>query len=704
VSFGNEFIGKTEILSASKEDGKDASIFGSKAERSTRKNSFAATLENARERRKARAGGESGGDSGRPGPSESKLLLDLDSVMDSKLKSKKQSEDAKVVKLEKSSEALLQELVKEPIRDMTVDLNEPCSKSGRYWKQEYQSYHDEARSAMMQLLRYKQLATSYAKKKDDEANELAAKLKEEQQRVIGMENKVSKLSSRIRTSRADGKEDESPELIKELARQTALAVQYRAQVEEFKAAVELTTDLAKEDNVLPSPKRERKKLREQLREIASLRDEVANLRQTVDAVEKTTKRLQEENTKLTQDLLHADLRFENYKEKAEKQRQSLEDQVRKRDQALSTLQKEYDSQREQSRSTRRDGERLIKLKGDQVAALKKEVAYLKGADTTITDLQTALEKKDLEHSKIVANYIKQIAELKRSIGEDIDTTTEPENVVFDLDAKVPPARPRGRSQASADTCHRESLIPVLSSISRPSKSMVPIRPLRSDTPTGSPRLRNTASFPALSEITNSASTDRMAFKKPESVNLRNQTDVKDDQFKASTDRLASKKPNVIPESPAAFKKSDVVQATPFTRRLNDVTERFNDLTFSEMDLDLPSPEPSLPIIHPPNAHARKCHASPRPSMLYIASSPPKPVMVRPHSSDELSRQRSIGDLAGRRQAFVSSSRSSNLDSNTSKTRSTLPPERAAAAKARLAEKNREKQRMKEAAAGKENIR
>ena len=126
--------------------------------------------------------------------------------------------------------------------DMTMDLNEPHSQSGIYWKSEFEQYHSEAQSEMKKLMKYKNLAKSYAKRKDAEALDLAEKLKEEQRRVVSMEDKISKLSSQISISGLEGQEDNSPVMIRELARQTALAVQYRAQVEEFRAALEEGTD------------------------------------------------------------------------------------------------------------------------------------------------------------------------------------------------------------------------------------------------------------------------------------------------------------------------------------------------------------------------------------------------------------------------------------------------------------------------------
>jgi hypothetical protein len=121
---------------------------------------------------------------------------------------------------------------------MTVDLNEPHSQSGKFWKSNFEQYHEDAKAEMAKLFKYKQLAKSYAKLKDVQSINLEEKLKEEQRKVLSMEDQISKLTAQIATASKDGTGVESPELTKELARQTATAIQYRAQVEEFRLALE----------------------------------------------------------------------------------------------------------------------------------------------------------------------------------------------------------------------------------------------------------------------------------------------------------------------------------------------------------------------------------------------------------------------------------------------------------------------------------
>jgi hypothetical protein len=121
-------------------------------------------------------------------------------------------------------------------------------------------------------------------------------------------------------------------------------------------------------------------------------------------------------------------------------------------------------------------------------------------------------------------------------------------------------------------------------------------------------------------------------------------------------------------------------------------------------MQLPSPEPSITEFTSKPIHERNCKASPRPSMFNIASSPPRAAVVRPQTSGELSRQRSNNNLTARRLANLSSSGVSSLEG--SRQRVALPPDRAAAARARLERKNAEKKRAQDLGGerNKENIR
>ncbi|KAH7321723.1 spindle pole body formation-associated protein-domain-containing protein [Rhexocercosporidium sp. MPI-PUGE-AT-0058] len=527
--------------------------------------------------------------------------------------------------------------------DMTLDLNHPHSKSGKFWKSEYEQYHEEALVGMKKLMAYKELAKSYAKHKDAENIDLAKKLKESQQTVANMEDKMFEISARIALLGKDGNGDDAPELVKELARQAALGVQYKAQVEEFRAALE------GDDNECSPSKRARKhrtSRHSEETEMETCRElrkaQLSNLRQSLSAADKSVQKLQDENSKLTQQLLHADLRLEKHLEKCEQKRQSSDEHRQKRDEI------------EQAKSQRRDAEHLLKKRHDQVVDLKKEIASLRGAESNSLEFQRVLQEKTIEHDRTVANLRKQIEDLKNEKKGSKDLPYSRETRERRLDA----SSLASKSIPVVEPLHvRESQIPISSqSISRPSKVLIPSKTSCSETPTGSPKHRSSHSN--LSEIINKAN-----------------------------------------DEPTPFQRSGPVHHTP-TGPLTPLTNRLLNMSLESPELQLPAAKPSLPPITSRVIHERNCRPSPAPSMFNIASSPPRAAMVRPRVSHELSRQKSNGNIS-RQNANMASSRVSNLDS--SRMRNPIPPERAAAARARLEQKQAEKRKAQSSGADKENL-
>jgi hypothetical protein len=391
--------------------------------------------------------------------------------------------------------------------------------------------------------------------------------------------------------------------------------------------------------------------------MVALREETERLRQTLSTTEKIVTKLQEENTKLTQELLHADSRLELHLEKCEKKRQSSEDRLRQRNEEIETLHKDYTALKDLAKANRRDAEQLLKGRHDQVVKLRKEIASLRGVETAAQEAERALQEKTAEHDQIVAELQKQIIALKANQKPEYFQEMAPkrpkdERQQFEIYSKPLPV---------IDPQAKETRISVPSPpIARPSRAAASSKHSRSDTPSKSPRPRSSNS--ALSEIINHASVD-----------------------------------SVPPPRYGPVQHTPLPAVTP----LND---RLSSKSISSPELQLPSPEPSITQFTSKPIHDRNCKASPRPSMFNIASSPPKAAVVRSQTSGELSRQRSNNNLAARRLANLSSSRVSSLDG--SKQRVALPPERAAAARARLEQKNAEKKRAQDAGGerNKENLR
>lgn len=202
--------------------------------------------------------------------------------------------------------------------DMTFDLNKPHSQSGRYWKSEYERYHQEAYEEMKKLVKYRELAKSFAKKKDDEAMSLSQKLKEEQHKVTMMEEKVARLSTYIADRRLDTADDrDAPELMRQLARQRALTEQYRAEVNSFQQAMDernADTNMSGDHRrTLYKIQRELKKARDQLKDMNSLRSDLHGMKLNVSAAERQVKKLNEENSRLQKELVQVKEDLKNRK-------------------------------------------------------------------------------------------------------------------------------------------------------------------------------------------------------------------------------------------------------------------------------------------------------------------------------------------------------------------------------------------------------
>ncbi|KAF3046184.1 hypothetical protein E8E11_006237 [Didymella keratinophila] len=66
--------------------------------------------------------------------------------------------------------------------DITIDLGAPRSESGKYWKEQYESYAERSEKEMKKVVAKQQLAKKFAMKKDSEVTELAQKLEQERRR------------------------------------------------------------------------------------------------------------------------------------------------------------------------------------------------------------------------------------------------------------------------------------------------------------------------------------------------------------------------------------------------------------------------------------------------------------------------------------------------------------------------------------------
>ncbi|KAK7432525.1 hypothetical protein QQZ08_001090 [Neonectria magnoliae] len=278
-------------------------------------------------------------------------------------------------------------------QDVTVDLNEPHSQSGKYWKEEFEKYHEDAKAEMEKLLKYKQLAKSYAKQKDAEANELAEMLKEEQQRVIAMEKQIAEGASRMVSKRGDQSNETSPELLSTLTKQTALAVQYRTRVQELEDQLENVLRDREDDDetkgrkrrLATSPRtqktlletqRELRRARNQVKELGELRDQVSSLKSQLRAAEKRAAKVE------TRGKAETDVPVEGSRaQELRTQLREAKGESRKKDEELRQLKEEFEAFRRDTKTREEDTKGVLERAHNKIADLKKEIRTLKATSS-----------------------------------------------------------------------------------------------------------------------------------------------------------------------------------------------------------------------------------------------------------------------------------------------------------------------------------
>ncbi|KJZ71895.1 hypothetical protein HIM_08740 [Hirsutella minnesotensis 3608] len=273
--------------------------------------------------------------------------------------------------------------------DITIDLNEPHSQSGRYWKEEFQKYHQEAKAEMEKLLKYKQLAKSYARQKDAEAIQLAEKLRDEQQKVIDMEKKISENATQI-VSKSRHSDKDSSDLLAKLAKQTTLAAQYRHRVQELEDELDQlmhqkegrADDRKRRSNTTASPntqktlmetQRELRRARNQLKEVESLRKEVSTLKARAKVAEALAN---------NHERADADSAAESTIQRLRTQLERSRKENAEKTEELRRLKSDFEAFRKDSEVHEADTKAVLERAHAKISDLKKEVRTLKAANTS----------------------------------------------------------------------------------------------------------------------------------------------------------------------------------------------------------------------------------------------------------------------------------------------------------------------------------
>ncbi|KAG6006934.1 hypothetical protein E4U21_006553 [Claviceps maximensis] len=318
-------------------------------------------------------------------------------------------------------------------RDATVDLNEPHSQSGQYWKDQFLRYHQEARAEMEKLLKYKQLAKSYAQQKDAEAIQLAERLRDEQQRVINMEKKIVDNASQIASHRQQSSEQDPPDLLGKLTKQTTLVEQYRQRVQDLEAQLEelhthrdsaattgiettprrrfaSTPSVSTTQKTLTETRRDLRRARCQLKELDSLRDEVfglkmqlktAQLRLAVNEKEEARAKVSGPRAQELRTLLKA-----------------ARDESKRKDDELRQLKADFQAYMAESDARDSDTKAVLERAHAKITELKKEVKSLKATGSGASVGVGADANGSRPHSWH-SNTINGAAEIKETKSDEL---------------------------------------------------------------------------------------------------------------------------------------------------------------------------------------------------------------------------------------------------------------------------------------------
>ncbi|KAI4865327.1 spindle pole body formation-associated protein-domain-containing protein [Hypoxylon rubiginosum] len=538
--------------------------------------------------------------------------------------------------------------------DMTVDLNEPHSESGKYWKSEFIRYREEAMSDIERMVRFKALAKSYAKKKDSEAIELAQALKDEKEKVTKMEQEVGLMAAKIAHKKRHGGDKEDGPLMENLAKQTNLAVQYREQVKELETILKdykdkSATNRSDRYRINTSPRteqtiyevnRELRRARSELKQMDKLREENKKLKSALKEAEERTTGTREDLGKVAT--------YQTQIQKLETQLRESKDLSRQKDHDIRKLKRDYEALKRDAKSRTAEAMQVLQIKNDKIAELEKTI-------------------KDLE---IVSPSAKATQDLKASI----ESLGKP--------SKYEAVKPAG--QLSRITPAEEITLDKFQ------------RSLFADTDSTGSKLDMTTSL--LPPHWSSSFKD-----------IRSQLEKEKNELmqanKRERDSIMQDSEVGMPRSPAKNRAS--LQTFDSGRAMSQVlTNKLNKL--SQNDHVPPTPRSGKEILEEKLTEERAHVAAPRASEDAVMHGALKPVSnatrARSHSSRPLADSKAPSlDLARNRSTrFHGRELEGSPSMNAS--RCTLPTDRQAAARARLEQKKLERQNGSRRLRDKENVR
>ncbi|TKA52764.1 hypothetical protein B0A49_12702 [Cryomyces minteri] len=172
--------------------------------------------------------------------------------------------------------------------DITIDIMEPRSQSGRYWKQEYESYAAKTKHEMKKLVVKQKLAKHYAKEKDDEAMKLATELQKERRKIEKLEARTSDLAAQMKDY-----QERLRKAMSDVLASTTESSGLKRQVASLQAAA-----ATKDGSSVNAPTELQAQQRRTLRELREARDEASDLRSEKQQLVKDLEAAQAEATLL----------------------------------------------------------------------------------------------------------------------------------------------------------------------------------------------------------------------------------------------------------------------------------------------------------------------------------------------------------------------------------------------------------------------
>ncbi|KAJ5134642.1 Spindle-body formation-associated protein [Penicillium atrosanguineum] len=276
---------------------------------------------------------------------------------------------------------------KDEVEDITLNLDEPRSESGKYWKTEFDAYRVRTNREIKKLIHYRSVAKSYARKKDSESLRLADKLREEEEKVVEMEHQVSRLAAAIA---GEGSQAGKEGLIQDLTKQTTLALQYKQQVSSLRRSLEQqgvvkcdvvqATESTKEEqhsdssSELRKVQQELKQANAQIEEMKRQSSDLSTLRNLAQSSEKKAQDLKKENHSLKQTLARVKQEMSRY----EGRRKEKETKLKQREAKLEARIQEYRERLKSASQEHRASEEALRTDFEEERrGMRKQIDLLK---------------------------------------------------------------------------------------------------------------------------------------------------------------------------------------------------------------------------------------------------------------------------------------------------------------------------------------